>query len=214
MSINYNKKRKNHQAGHPFLTGMIIPLCLLFIGTFFLFLRLRNGVQVQAPQDKNILSAAETICYRQDDIQWSDDKLGSSDYTMRSSGCLVSCIASALSMERGLTETPGTLNRTFSSGHVYDAEGNLLWNRLSELGDYRVDVYTETSSTIIDACLSEGRYPIVRVRIHTLGSFHYVLIVGAQDGEYLCMDPLQNEIMPLSAYGKRVYGIRCVSSIN
>ena len=40
-----------------------------------------------------------------------DDKLGSSSYTMRSSGCLVSCIAAALSMERSTEETPGTLNR-------------------------------------------------------------------------------------------------------
>lgn len=214
MTIERNRKpnSRNHRTNQPVLAGILFFCCLLLAGTGFLYLRLGNGVQIKVSLDKNISPAAEIICYRQDDAQWGDDKLGSSSYTMRSSGCLVSCIAAALSMDRSTEETPGTLNRQFTSGQVYDAEGNLLWGRLSELGDYQVDVFSEISTDIIDTCLADGRYPIVRVRIHTLGSFHYVLIVGSQDGEYLCMDPLKDEIMPLSAYGRRVYGVRCVST--
>lgn len=177
----------------------------------FLLFRLRNGVQIKPPRDKDISSDREIVLYRQDDERWGEDKLGDSRYTMKSSGCLVSSIASALSMESGVEETPGALNRKLSAGQVYDMEGNLQWEPLSALGDYRVDVYQEVSSDIIDACLSEGRYPIVRVRIYALGNIHYVLIVGAQDGEYLCMDPLQDKLMKLSSYGNRVYAIRCVS---
>lgn len=201
----------NRKKLHPTLSIIIILGCLLLAGTGFIFFRLRNGVLIKAPQDKNILPGTEIICYRQDDEQWSDDRLGDSQYTLRSSGCLVSCIASALSMENNTAETPGTLNMKLSSGHAYDAEGNLQWGQLSVLYDYQVDVYQEVSSNIIDNCLLEGRYPIVRVRMHALGSFHYVLIVGIQNGKYLCMDPLRNEVTSLSSYGNRVYGIRCVS---
>lgn len=196
---------------HPVVSISMILCCLLLVGAGLLYLRLRNGVWIKAPQDKNILPDTEVICYRQDEIQWGDDRLGDSQYTLRSSGCLVSCIASALSMGSGMEETPGTLNIKLSSGQVYDTEGNLQWEALAALDDYQVDVYPEISSEVITSCLSEERYPIVRVRMHAVGSFHYVLIVGIQNGDYLCMDPLKDEITPLSTYGNRVYGIRCVS---
>lgn len=151
------------------------------------------------------------ILYRQDDARWGKERLGDSKYTMASSGCLVSSIASALSMESGEERTPGTLNAEFCAGDVYDAEGNLQWEQLSALHKYQVEVYQDVSADIIDACLSEGRYPIVRVRMYMLGNIHYVLIVGMQDGEYQCMDPLQDKLMKLSSYGNRVYAIRCVS---
>lgn len=201
--------QNTQKKSHPVLSAIIILCCLILAGTGFLFFRLRNGVLIKAPQEKNILPNTEIICYRQDNEQWNNDRLGDSQYTLRSSGCLVSCIASALSMERNTAETPGTLNMKFSSGRAYDAEGNLQWGQLSD--DYQVDVYQEISSDIINNCLLEKRYPIVRVRMHVLGSFHYVLIVGIQNGEYLCMDPLRDEITSLSSYGNWVYGIRCVS---
>ena len=110
-----------------------------------------------------------------------------------------------------MEETPGALNKKFSNRQVYDSEGNLQWEQLNALGEYRVDVYREVTSEVIDTCLSEGGYPIARVRMYALGNIHYVLIVGVQDGEYLCMDPLQDKLMKLSSYGNRVYALRCVS---
>lgn len=188
------------------LAGILIFLALA--GGAFVFLRFRNGVRIEARQ--NIMTAADIICYRQDDVRWGDEKLGESRFTLRSSGCLVSCIASALSMGRGIEETPETLNEKFSSGKVYDAEGNIQWGRLGEVEDYQVKVYQEASADIVDTCLSEGRYPIVRVRVKGIGNFHFVLVVGAENGEYLCMDPLQDGITALGDYGNRIYGIRCV----
>lgn len=202
----------NSRSGHSVLFKIMIIVfgVLLIVGSFLLF-RLRNGVQIKPPQDKDIWSDGEVVFYRQDDERWGEDRLGNSRYTMQSSGCLVSSIASALSMESGVEETPGALNRKLSDSQVYDTEGNLQWGPLSALGDYRVDVYQEVSSDIIEDCLSEGRYPIVRVRMYVLGNIHYILIVGLQDGDYLCMDPLQDKLMKLSSYGNRVYAVRCVS---
>lgn len=186
----------------------VLAVCLIFAGIIFVFLRFRSGVRIQASQD--IMAAADIVCYRQDDVRWDDEKLGESRFTLRSSGCLTSCIASALSMGRGVEETPETLNEKFSLGQVYDAEGNIQWGKLREVEDYQVDVYQEVSADIIDSCLLEGKYPIVRVRMKGVGNFHYVLIIGAQNGEYLCMDPLRDEVTGLAAYGSRIYAIRCV----
>ena len=204
-------RRKHNEVKSPALPKAAVMFGVLLIITGFLYVRLRNGTQIKAPREEEILSETEPVLYRQDDERWGDDRLGDSRFTMRSSGCLVSSIASAVSMESGMEETPGALNEKFSDRQVYDSEGNLQWEQLNALGEYRVDVYREVTSEVIDTCLSEGGYPIARVRMYALGNIHYVLIVGVQDGEYLCMDPLQDKLMKLSSYGNRVYALRCVS---
>lgn len=204
-------RRKHNEVKSPALPKAAVMFGVLLIITGFLYVRLRNGTQIKAPREEEILSETEPVLYRQDDERWGEDRLGDSRFTMRSSGCLVSSIASAVSMESGMEETPGALNEKFSDRQVYDSQGNLQWEQLNALGDYRVDVYREVTSEVIDTCLSEGGYPIARVRMYALGNIHYVLIVGVQDGEYLCMDPLQDKLMKLSSYGNRVYALRCVS---
>ena len=204
-------RRKHNEVKSPALPKAAVMFGVLLIITGFLYVRLRNGTQIKAPREAEILSETEPVLYRQDDERWGEDRLGDSRFTMRSSGCLVSSIASAVSMESGMEETPGALNEKFSDRQVYDSEGNLQWEQLNALGEYRVDVYREVTSEVIDTCLSEGGYPIARVRMYALGNIHYVLIVGVQDGEYLCMDPLQDKLMKLSSYGNRVYALRCVS---
>lgn len=210
---NFGDFEDNSAGRRAALPKAAVIFGILLIVAGFLYLRLRNGVQIKAPQDKEIWPGAELVLYRQDDERWGEERLGDSEYTMRSSGCLVSSIASAVSMESGTEVTPGVLNERFSGEQVYDTAGNLLWERLNDLGEYRVDVYGEASAEVIDACLSEGRYPVARVRMYALGNIHYVLIVGVRDGEYLCMDPLQDKITKLSSYGNRVYAVRCVSLI-
>lgn len=204
-------RRKHNEVKSPALPKAAVMFGVLLIITGFLYVRLRNGTQIKAPREEEILSETEPVLYRQDDERWGEDRLGDSRFTMRSSGCLVSSIASAVSMESGMEETPGALNEKFSDRQVYDSEGNLQWEQLNALGEYRVDVYREVTSEVIDTCLSEGGYPIARVRMYALGNIHYVLIVGVRDGEYLCMDPLQDKLMKLSSYGNRVYALRCVS---
>lgn len=136
---------------------------------------------------------------------WASDYLGNSSFTMEKSGCLVTCIASVLGI------TPQILNEEFSKNNVYDSEGNLLWNQISNVNEnYKTEVYSEASEEILMDCLESGRFPIVRVRMHGFGNFHYVLIVKAEDGVFYCMDSLKDELTPLTAYGNRVYAVRCV----
>lgn len=175
----------------------------------FFALRLRGGVAVDPGLTK--LPVGEVAAYCQDDRIWADDTLGDSRFTMRSSGCLVTCIASAVSMETGNEITPGALNKIFTENYVYDSEGNVQWAAVDRMEGYHADVFQEVSGTGITQCLADGHYPIVRVRMHGLGSFHYVLIVGSGDGEYICMDPLQSGLTKLSDYLNRVYAVRVVS---
>lgn len=183
----------------------VVAIILIFTGVAFL--RLRGGIIVK-PAEQTELSD-NIISFRQDDEAWAGDLLENSSYHMDSSGCLVTCIASAVS-SGGEYVTPGELNALFSENNVYDNEGNLLWSPLAGLDGYHVTVYQEVSDTDIEQCISEGHYPIVRVRIYGLGNFHYVLIAGSDNGEYICMDPLRDELTKLSDYMGLVYAVRCV----
>ena len=185
----------------------VLIICIIVAAAGLMLFRMRGGVKVMPTEEQSAF--AKVISYRQDDPAWAKDLLGKSEYTMKSSGCLVSCIASAVS-DDNVTITPGELNKLFSDNEVYDVNGNLQWYKLAEIEGYSVAVYNEVNEADIEQCLSDGHYPIVRVRMHGVGNYHYVLIVGKEDGKYICMDPLEDDLTKLSAYGNTVYAVRCV----
>lgn len=79
--------------------------------------------------------------------------MGESSYTMKTSGCLVTCIATASSIETREMITPGELNRIFSAHNVYDSEGNIQWTEIAKIDGYFVNVCDEVSEDIIYQCL-------------------------------------------------------------
>lgn len=180
---------------------------ILIIVLGFMLLRFRGSTVVHAGE--MISSNPKIVFYRQDDEQWAAETMGDSAYTLAESGCLVSCIASAVTM-MGNEKTPYALNEMFSGQNVFDAEGNLLWDNLRNTGEYEAEVFGSVTEELLTSLLKEGKYPIVRVRMYGLGNFHYVLIVKAEAREYYCMDPLRDGLVPLSLYGNRVYAVRCV----
>lgn len=182
--------------------AFIIILCL----SAFSFFNSRKGTQISAKGRDNL--SYPITAFRQDDAQWANDTLGNSNYTMEKSGCITTCIATAVS--KGLDDTtPGELNTLFSENNVYDKDGNLQWQQLKSLG-YSADVLKSVSEKDIYTYLKNCQLPIVRVRVNGFGSFHYVLIVGVEDGEYICMDPLKDNLTKLSDYKNRVYAVRVV----
>ncbi len=186
---------------------IVLLVCIVIAVLGFMRLRFRGSIVVHAGE--MISSNPKIVFYRQDDEQWAAEAMGDSIYTLGKSGCLVSCIASAVTMA-GDEKTPYDLNEMFSRQNVYDAEGNLLWDNLRNTGEYEAEVFGSVTEELLTSLLKEGKYPIVRVRMYGLGNFHYVLIVKAEDGEYYCMDPLRDGLAPLSLYGNRVYAVRCV----
>lgn len=199
---------------------MVAAVVGIGIAAFVLALtgyRLSGSTKVLPEAD---IIGAQTVFYQQKDDRWADDKMGTSEYTIGPSGCIVSCIASAMQMGiAGFPEKefvwgsdPGELNQYLSQHQVYDSQGNMQWEPLNALDDFTVDVYQGVSSELIQKCLQQGHYPIVRVRMNGFGNFHYVLITEAREGMFYCMDPLNEAatLTPLSEFGNRVYAIRCV----
>lgn len=192
---------------------LLIALCMGIMAVYFLRFRGSQVISVSKSAE-DIVPCENVILFRQDDERWAADKLGSSVYSMKKSGCLVTCIASALSMEN-MVVSPDSLNTLFSSNNVYDREGNLQWDPLRQLDGgetYEVEVFSSVTEEVLRDCLKQGKFPIVRVRMNGLGNFHYVLVVKLENGQYFCMDPLKDQLQPLSHYGNRVYAVRCVSA--
>ncbi len=192
---------------HKIMLISVIVAVVALIGLCVIYFRLRHSVVLKPSSEYAVSEMA--VLYRQDNASWTQNPLGDSGYTMKSSGCLVSCIASAMTMG-GESIDPGELNQLFSDNGVYDPEGNIQWENIRAIDGFHAEVFTDVSGKDVEDCLSAGRYPIVRVRVKGLGNFHYVLIAGTEDGEYICIDPLKDELSKLSDYGGRVYAVRCV----
>ncbi|MBP5223540.1 MAG: hypothetical protein J6Z35_10345, partial [Lachnospiraceae bacterium] len=155
--------------------------------------------------------------------RWNGDRMGDSQSTVGTSGCITSCLAAAFQMQGiEVKETrdinPQSLNALFSENGVYDAKGNLQWTELENLIDRPVirEGVSNSSAKEIEQLLSCGIYPICRVRMPLSGSGHYVLIVGIRDGAFWCMDPMSKngELVSLKHYHNRIYAIRYIESIS
>ena len=185
-----------------------VVLVLILGLVAFVKIKDRHGVVVKSTADFPVNE--KLVAYRQDNPEWKADKIGNSKYDMEGSGCVITSIATAIS-DSEAAMTPGDLNNYFGENNVFDEEGNIQWGKIDELDGFYADVYTEKSADIIDRCLAAGHYPIVKIHRNTLFSYHhYVLIIGAENGDYICMDPLQDSLTKLSDYKNKIYAIRCV----
>lgn len=201
------------------------PVIRFCIGLFFilaaaafcaLFFRLRGSISVKPLQSAGF---SESVYYLQKDPLWAGDRLGDSEFTMASSGCLTSCLTGVIKLEGIIIPeleavNPGSLNRFFAAHHVYDGAGNIQWKQL-EAAIGRT-VVTKSASEVtaggLEMLLSQNICPIVRVRVKGLGSFHYVLITKSDGRQFWCMDPLNSEKqpVPLSQFGSRIYAVRYI----
>ena len=94
-----------------------------------------------------------------------------------------------------------TINRGYCVGRIEDA-----------MPEVEVFVASSVDSNEIEELLKEGHYPIIKVKVEGTKTAHWVMLVGSEDGEYLCMDPLEKDgkLIPLSRHGGVVYRMRCV----
>lgn len=195
--------------------GLVIACALVFAVTY-LFCG-RNGNSVLLVPEK-ALESPEVVWFMQKDPRWAKDHLGTAKDTMESSGCLVSALAAGLDMEaseRGMdfSMTAGELNQRFSEAQVYNENGAIVWDRIPEaIPGAKCHLAAKATAREIDELLESGIYPAVKVRIGGLGAYHWVLLVGSDGEDYLCMDPLSEEetLVPLSEFWSRIHGVRAV----
>lgn len=169
-----------------------------------------EGVELQSTK---VHPLPEAVYYLQKDEKWASDPLGESRFTMGSSGCLVTCLATLFDLY-GESVTPGELNRLFTEQGVYNASGDVIWGNISSVyPEATVTVYKSVDEQAIETALDQQQYPLVRVKNRGDGYWHWVLLLGSGDDGYLCMDPLYSEKVarPLSAHGNTVYSWRLVT---
>lgn len=203
------------------LYALAVLLIILAAGAlFFGMSRQRGSVLVRA---SHAVGSSEIICYLQSDPSWAGDFLGTSSYTMKSSGCLTTCLTAALQYEGIMPESitgaadsidPGAFNSFLSKEQVYDSEGNIQWEPLENalnITAVRQDAEGITGKSL-EKLLEKHIYPIVRVRVNGSGSFHYVLIVYSDGKEFWCMDPMNrsDSLVPLSDFDNRIYAVRYI----
>jgi len=141
--------------------------------------------------------------YLQYDPDWSQDTLGHSQSRLGGAGCLIACVASGMS-DLGVPITPKELNQQLTE--VDGFQGDLLiWYKINEVFPEVDYTYSRIfSAATLERDLRAGRLPIVNVNYYGDGITHWVMIVGAQDGEFLIYDPANGnkEPIPLSLHGK------------
>lgn len=187
---------------------LLVIICTVGLIISSQIIKNRGGINVKCKEEYPV--SPELVHYRQDNDEWKDYNLGDSKYTMQSSGCVVTCISSAIS-ETNNPLNPEELVLMLNEKKVFDTEGNMQWGKLDEISGFHTTVYSDLNPAYIDQCLSQGKYPIVKVHRKSLFSYHhFVLIVGSENGDYICMDPLKDGFTKLSDYGNRIYSVRCV----
>lgn len=183
---------------------------LILLGLCFEAYKMRGGKWIHATKDFEV--SPKIVCYKQKDARWEKDTLGDSAYTLGGSGCLVSCMASIYSLEQNTNMTPQDLNQLYSDHGVYQ-DGNVMWEQLASFHITTERLNHGFDAGMIESYLEKGVYPIVRVEVPITCRPHYVLIVGARDGDFLCMDPLDDHITTLSKYWNRIYAVRIFTTL-
>ncbi len=164
------------------------------------------GISIKPVNENPII---DVDYFLQDDPKWSEDKIGTSQYSFANSGCLLASIASSMN-HFGTHHTPQTINQVFTLNKVYNSQGEVIWYKIKDViksidYEYKKIFGAET----IEKDLKQKELPIVRVRYLKNGIFHWVLIVGSTKNDFLIMDPLEHSkrYVPLSKHGK-VYSYR------
>lgn len=199
---------------------LLCGLLVIVVGTTAIYLYKNKNAETVLPE--NEISFSQTVAFYQKDERWAEDNLGNSKYKMSDSGCLTTCITSMLLMQEitvfELDEiTPKTVNDYFSENNVYDSEGNLDWIKAGEvLGvEFIGCESSEFKGNGMEKLLNDKKYPIVCVKTEN-GNYHFVLVVGSDENNFLCMDPMNKDgnITPLSKFDDMIYSVRYCKSKN
>lgn len=139
----------------------------------------------------------DTVYFSQKDPRWASDRLGGTNDTMESDGCLVSATAMVLG-NLGLETDPGTLNKQLTKANGYTKQGWLIWSAIDKVTDGKATAryYDDVSNDIIDGCIADGFYPLARFILPN-GRSHWSVIIRRSEYGYHMRDPLHPSDQPL-----------------
>jgi len=147
--------------------------------------------------DGRSLSLPDRAAFLQKDKRWSQDRLGNSNDTMGTDGCLVTASAMALK-NLGFETDPGDLNRRLTEADSFTPRGWLIWSGISKVtgGKAKARFYDDVNEDIINGCLRDGYYPMARFILPN-GRTHWAVILKRDARGYHMRDPLHPSRSPL-----------------
>ena len=164
------------------------------------------------------MALPDAAAFRQDTADWTEDTMGQTSDTLGRYGCTVTSVANAISNVTGTLISPKQLNEKLGQVGGYTSRGWLIWSKVTEATDgaVRITVHDEPTHEGIAACMADGGYPVVKIKLGGVIP-HWVLLVGRKDGEYIMRDPLvgvpDDPAIPVSVRGNKIYSLRCLSKV-
>jgi hypothetical protein len=150
--------------------------------------------------------------YLQRDPRWGRQSIGGSGESIADVGCALCCVSMGLA-HLGIDLKPDELNTRLKKNDGYTERGWLKWETVSEITGNIVMVIEpeQPSFELIDTALRRGQ-PVVAKVMLPREIFHWVLIVGKREGEYLVKDPLGSgrSIDSLASFGSEIHAIRII----
>ena len=188
--------------------------CVLLIATIALSIYAGMVYYIKSAGIKLVPSQNHKVIisqyYRQNDSQWAEETIGTTTKKLGSTGCLIASVSTAIS-NIDVPITPREFNIKLTKNDGFHS-ADLIWFKINEsIPGVKYRYNRIFSSRTIENDLKMGLTPIVNVKYHKTGVTHWVLIVGAQNDEFLICDPLGDGVSTsfLSEHGK-VYAYRVI----
>jgi len=170
----------------------------------------------QLPKAITGLVLPDKVQFLQTDRRWSGHRLGGSNESLESDGCLVTAAAMAL-VNLGFQTDPGDLNRNLKENGGFNSRGWLVWSGLERAtGGKAKTVYydrkdTQNNTHDVRACLAAGYYPLVKFDLPSRQT-HWVMVVKDTEQGFYIRDPMVNSRtpIPLSMRTKTIDAVRCI----
>ena len=170
------------------LIGVILVLAAFFVVTNSR--KSRPAEALSARGGEPISTLIDVPNFQQFDPQWKDKMLAKTSSTMGNYGCTVCATAMALHA-KGIHLNPDELNQALNRHNGFTESGLLIWKGIENVTDGRYKIILNSNPThkTLDRELSRGN-PIIAKVLYNRSIWHWVLITGKNDLDYLIQDPL------------------------
>lgn len=165
------------------------------------------------PVPKGSFALRDKTVFLQKDPRWSREQLGTTKGdTLGTDGCLVTAASMALG-NLGFETNPSDLNARLTQSDSFTPQGWLIWDGIRKVTNNRAEArfYDEVDTKIIQQCMSDGYYPLVKFHLPS-GRSHWAMIVRHSEQGFHMRDPLRASnralIFPRSAAAFKA--VRCI----
>lgn len=180
--------------------GLIILLALLLTACGSSPSNMSSGQGAYSEGDRRYggqTRLPDRIAFYQKDKRWAEEKLGRTNDTLASDGCLVTAAAMALA-NLGFQTNPADLNKRLTHTDSFTSRGWLIWDGIRRVtaGKATARFYKSVDIEKIDQCMADGYYPLVQFYLPN-GRSHWAMILDRSDKGFHMRDPLRRANQPL-----------------